>query len=116
VDIRWLPDWAVAAAVSAAVSAQVAAPSAQDASALRPAVARVDMRNYSNASRTGYAHLIFRSDGTDVVVQVVPANGLTLPLHLYTYLHQGSCASPHALAVRSGPADGDKLLFGGMCA
>jgi len=63
-----------------------------DATATRPAMARVDMQNYSRASRIGYAE-VFRPEGTDVVVQVPPVNGLTRPMHLYTYVHQGSCAS-----------------------
>ncbi|AMO23484.1 hypothetical protein GCM10027034_40140 [Ramlibacter solisilvae] len=139
-------------AIAATLCAHAAeAPPAADPSP-RPPMARVDLQgNSPTTSRAGHAHLVLRADSTDVVVQVPPANGMTLPMHLYTYLHQGSCgslgpataeatrrvlgyrepsglwtvrntlpvgantlrASPHALAVRSGPADGNQLLYCG---
>lgn len=117
----------------------------------QPGLMRVDLQGYWNIGRMGYAHLVSSPAGTDVVVQVAPSNGVTLPLHLYTYVHQGSCAnlgartavatrrvlgyrepsglytvrntvpvsldtlraSPHAVTVRSAPADGDQLLYCG---
>ena len=47
-----------------------------------------------NAGHVGQAFLVQREGITDVVVQVsgVP-NSVTLPVHLHTYIHQGSCAS-----------------------
>jgi hypothetical protein len=119
--------------------------------ATQPKVAPLNLQGQWESGRLGYAHLIAVPDGTDVVVQVASVNGMTLPVHLYTYVHQGSCsglgermasatrrtlgyreisglwtvrntvpvsldtlrASPHALAVWSSGADGNRLLYCG---
>jgi hypothetical protein len=134
-----------------ALAAVPCAPAAQTQSQDAP-IAHVNLSGASiYGSRMGYAQLVFHPEGTDVVVQIPPVNGATRPLHLYTYVHQGSCghlgppmaqatrrvlgyressgfwtvrntvpldmqtlrASPHALAVRSSPADGNELLYCG---
>jgi hypothetical protein len=139
-------------AIAATLCAHAAEAPAPAESASPVPVAHVAIQGNSTAAgRLGFAHLVMRADSTDVVVQVPPANGVTLPMHLYTYLHQGSCgslglataeatrrvlayrepsglwtvrntlavrmdtlrATPHALAVRSGPADGNQLLYCG---
>ncbi len=67
----------------------------------RPRVERVGLSaTQVNAGRIGHAFLVPRDQVTDVVVQVsgVP-NEVTLPVHLYSYIHQGTCASLGATPV-----------------
>jgi hypothetical protein len=79
-----------------AATAALAADSAEGPTGPAPPhqPARVDMRAIApHASRLGHADLVFHAEGTSVVVWVAPISGLTLPMHLYTYVHQGSCTS-----------------------
>jgi hypothetical protein len=76
-------------AVTAALSAH---PAGTPPGPMPPA--RVDLQGIApHATRLGHADLVFRPGGTDVVVWIAPVNGLTRPQHLYTYVHQGSCAN-----------------------
>jgi len=61
----------------------------------RPTVERVGLSaTRLNAGEIGQAYLIQRDPNTDVIVQVsgVP-DWVTAPVHLYAYIHQGSCAN-----------------------
>src|SRR4051794_16129968 len=79
-------------AIAAALPAQAQSPSGPALPTERPAFARVDMPGVStHAGRVGYAHLVFRPEGTDVLVQVPPTNNVTRPMHLYTAVHEGTC-------------------------
>jgi len=78
-----------------AVTALSACP-VQAATADAPAPRQLAMVNLQGTSpyagRLGYADLVIHPEATDVVVRVAPINGLTLPMHLYTYVYEGSCA------------------------
>lgn len=80
--------FAVAAALSGCATPPSGAPGSQ------PRFAQMNMQG----SDLSYGHLaigqmIFRPESTDIVVRVSNTDGFTLPMHLYTYIHQGSCTS-----------------------
>jgi hypothetical protein len=78
--------------VAAALSGCATPPS--DAPKSQPGVARMNMQGADlSYGHIAFGQMIFRPESTEVVVQVSNADGFTLPVHLYTYIHQGSCTS-----------------------
>jgi hypothetical protein len=107
------------ACAAAALIAGCAAPSrALPEAGDRPAMERVGLvAGAANAGEIGYAVLIERGHQTEIVLKVSGVSDwVARPLHLYAYIHQGSCGSPsarpayaltgHVLARR----DGDGFL------
>ena len=144
---RTIPKAAGPCVIAAWALAACAAPSAPDAQ-------RVGLTASSyNAGAIGHAQLIGRDQQTDVVLTVSGMSSwIARPVHLYAYVHEGSCeqpstrpqyaltdrvltrrgadgfltltstlpvslaalrGGPHALLVRSSPADANLPLFCG---
>lgn len=107
---------AVAAAtlLAACASSSLPPPGASDHAGVQRVILAASRLN---AGEIAYVVLIGRDHQTDVVFKVSGAPGrVTRPVHLYTYLHQGSCTSPseqpaYALADRVlTRRDGDGFL------
>jgi len=95
--------WLLAAVASLAGCESTPATRTSD----RPAVQHIALdATPFNAGRVGDAYLLRREHRTDIVVKVSGVTGwVTRPVHLYVYVHEGSCASPspqplHALTQR----------------
>jgi hypothetical protein len=88
--VSWL--WLVAGSLAGCATS----PGQDTAASARPAVRHVTLAaTPSNAGEVGHAYLVPQDGHTAVVLKASGTPGwMARPVHLYAYVHEGSCASP----------------------
>jgi hypothetical protein len=93
---RRLPPSPCLCAAAVMLSGCAAAP--PSGTSVHPEVQRIALEaTPANAGHVGFAYVVGREGRTDIGVKVSGVTAwVTRPVHLYVYLHEGSCINPSA--------------------